>query len=570
VIDTQVEIGRGPLAVLLLITAGVMAPALWGEFVYDDISLVVQNPRVHSLTGALFEPLWGAESAYWRPLTGVLMAISLITGGAMALHSMALAAHLLAVCFAFGLARYLTKSVAAGLFTATFFALHPVQVESVAWGSAIQDPLVGMFVLWCLYATARWREAGSQGTPTMVILAFAFALASKETGIIALPAAFLLDRLLLQTTARASRQLLLMLGIILAIYILARVLVFEAASAGFDRSQPDPSYAGDRLITAPIEILGMFAQLLVLPWPLLPFRDIATETSASAFFAMAIWLLLPISILIWAWRRKHQIAVFGLGVALLAVLIPALRFHTLGSSPIADRYLYLATFGFALALTPLIPARATTTITLLLGLTFAGLDCVQIPVWRTQEQLIEHGLRLRPLSAKLLNMQGNNLLRRYQTHAKASDLQAAERSFLDSITNSRSASNEDRSTWRGSREESDLGLAWCELLKPQVGSKPDSSRAIAKFQACTTAVGAPADAWVGLGIAYGSSGQLGMAEKALTKAIAMAPTNDRAQYNLGFLYAQTQRPDQAIAHLKAALRLQPQNQAAADLLKQLR
>ena len=121
--DTSVESGRRHLSLLLLITAGVMAPALWGEFVYDDLPLVVQNPRVHSLTGALFEPLWGPEMAYWRPVPGFLMALSLATGGATALHGWALIIHLAATCVAFGLARDLTRSVAGGLLAATLFAL---------------------------------------------------------------------------------------------------------------------------------------------------------------------------------------------------------------------------------------------------------------------------------------------------------------------------------------------------------------------------------------------------------------------------------------------------------------
>ena len=70
-LDTSVESGHRHLSLLLLLTAGVMAPALWGEFVYDDLPLVVQNPRVQSLTGALFEPLWGPEQAYWRPIPGL-------------------------------------------------------------------------------------------------------------------------------------------------------------------------------------------------------------------------------------------------------------------------------------------------------------------------------------------------------------------------------------------------------------------------------------------------------------------------------------------------------------------
>lgn len=569
--ETHAEARRRPpsLLLLLLVTAGVMAPALWGDFVYDDIPLVLQNPRVHSLTAPILEPLWGHEFAYWRPFAGTLMAISLACGGAMVLHAFSLAIHLVAVAVAFGLARDLTKNAGAGLFVAILFALHPVQVESFAWGAAVQDPLVGLFVLCSLHALVRWRESGSVGPPRWTVCAFALALLSKETGVIALPAMILLDRLVLRPATGRSRGVYLALVTVLVVYLLLRMWVFGSLLAGWDRAQIDPTIVGSRRFTAPVEVLGEFTKLLVLPWPLLPFRAVAAETSAAAFFAKTVWLLLPLGLLGWAWRTGRRVAVFGIGLALISALIPAVNFHAIGSFPIADRYLYVPVFGFALVLAPRASSRGHVFLGLGLGVIFAVLDSIQIPVWRTQEDLIEHGLNSYPEDPSLLNMRGNAQLRAYQAAPDASVLQAAGNSFRLAIANTRESSALDPKNWRSSRDEAQLGLALCELLRAQSIPGQSFTAAIRQFEACTRAVGAPVDAWIGLGVSYGSAGRLDLAEPALQEAVAMAPWHDSAHYNLGFLYSQTGRHAKAIEQLETAVRLQPANQKAASLLERL-
>ncbi len=557
---------------LLLVTAGLMTPVLWGEFVYDDISLVVQNPRIQSLSGILCDPLFGHEYAYWRPLTGLLMGVSMVSGGAAVLHGISLTIHLAGVGIAFSLAKALTKSFSAGIFTASIFALHPVQVESLAWGSAVQDPLVGLFVLCSLQSLVRWRRDGSQGVPKWPIAAFALALLSKEIGIVVLPAMFLLDWLVLRPNTGTGKRLYMGLGAVLGVYMLARMWVFGSVLAGWDRGQVqiDPTFVGDRLITAPIEILGEFVSLMVQPWPLLPFRDVPIETSAEGFITHTLWLLLPLCLGAWAWYTGRRVAVFGICLALGILLLPALRFNAIGSFPIADRYMYLPVFGFALALAPRDASRGHLVAAVGLVAVFSVIDTLQIPVWRTQECLIEHGLRYYPQSPTLLNMKGKALLRDYQAGSDHANLQAARRNFLESVEHSSQPLGSDVGSWRGTREEAHLGLAWCELLYQHREGQPHYGAAIQQFKDCINAPGAPADAWIGLGVSYGSAGRLDLAEPALTTAVEMAPWNDRAHYNLGYLYSQIGRNAKAIFHLETALRLQPENKGAAKLLSQLR
>ena len=54
----------------------VYANSLWNQFAYDDVHIIVQNPRIQSLTtlpSALTVPYWpdayGQELGLWRPAT---------------------------------------------------------------------------------------------------------------------------------------------------------------------------------------------------------------------------------------------------------------------------------------------------------------------------------------------------------------------------------------------------------------------------------------------------------------------------------------------------------------------
>jgi tetratricopeptide (TPR) repeat protein len=60
-----------------------------------------------------------------------------------------------------------------------------------------------------------------------------------------------------------------------------------------------------------------------------------------------------------------------------------------------------------------------------------------------------------------------------------------------------------------------------------------------------------------LGIILASEGDLGEAEEALRRAVAADPRYARAHLNLANLYLKRNSPDQALPHLEAVIRLEP-------------
>jgi tetratricopeptide (TPR) repeat protein len=69
--------------------------------------------------------------------------------------------------------------------------------------------------------------------------------------------------------------------------------------------------------------------------------------------------------------------------------------------------------------------------------------------------------------------------------------------------------------------------------------------------------------WVNLSIAYARQGQTGRAEEALRRALALAPNNAEANFNMGLLKAELNDLPQAEKHLRRALKADPQVAPAA-------
>ena len=149
-----------PLATFL-----VFLPSLGFPFLWDDQSLVVDSRVIAGPIGEAFRhDLWAttpstddAASGYYRPLLLVDLFIDRLLFGLAPwghhLHSVLW--HCLAVMLAGSL--FSGRYRSAGFVGAAVVALHPVQVESVAFVSARNDLMAATFVLGALLAFERGR-----------------------------------------------------------------------------------------------------------------------------------------------------------------------------------------------------------------------------------------------------------------------------------------------------------------------------------------------------------------------------------------------------------------------------
>jgi protein O-mannosyl-transferase len=179
-------------ALVALVAFAVFANTLSHQFVYDDHSVIVENPLVHDLSRwreIISNPWW--PRGLYRPFTSLTLAANWAAAPAapFGFHLVNVLAHGVAAALVCLLAARLL-SPAGALAAGLLFAVHPVHVEAVANVVGRAEILAGVFVLaasLCYLAygdtardppdSTRRRTLAAAGTLGAGVLA----LASKES-----------------------------------------------------------------------------------------------------------------------------------------------------------------------------------------------------------------------------------------------------------------------------------------------------------------------------------------------------------------------------------------------------
>lgn len=514
------------LAVLVAVTF-VRVP--FGAYVYDDLQLIVANPHLNGEAGwwaAVWQPLWGPEFPHWRPLTQGLLAAGHAALGAAGIHLLALSGHLAAVLLVQALVAKITRQPTTAFFVALWFGVHPAQVESVAWCAALNDVLWGALALLALWLHAADRARGEPGPTWRVVGCFALALLAKETAIVvpALVACF--DATLGGPHGAGSRwrRYPRFLAAV-APWFLARMVVFESWYAGFERG---PTLAGGRgALALAGEIFGRLVGALV--WPFAPdaLRPMPEAGAGLRFVGLAA---ATIAMVVWAWRRAARATVFGLGVAVVVLAAHAAGPRGLGEYPIADRYLYLAVFGAALAGVPgLLLWRYGRVMAALVACAFAAVSFAAVGAWAGQRAFV-HAQLERGDDARVHYMAGQLAL-----EASPRDLGAAERAFAraaELAVAPRHGGEEGRA-----RLQADVaaGQAWCAFFRAAAAPIPDFRPPAAMFARILHEHETHAPAHVGLAVCLAELGDPASAERHLLRALELDPAQPAARANLARL-----------------------------------
>jgi tetratricopeptide (TPR) repeat protein len=183
-----------PLA-LVALTFAAYWNSLWGEFVYDDIHTVLENPGIRGL------------AAFWnhlpyqlhRPLTFLSFAFSYRWSGLdpFGYHLANVVLHALDVLLVWTMVgRWLEHGLGlepgralerASWLAAAFFAVHPAQVESVSYVASRSSLLVTFFMLVAVLAHMREVDRRAAWRPVwraLGLASFVAAMATKEVALV--------------------------------------------------------------------------------------------------------------------------------------------------------------------------------------------------------------------------------------------------------------------------------------------------------------------------------------------------------------------------------------------------
>jgi len=416
-------------AVVLL----VLSPVVFCEFTtWDDDSTVSRNSRLDPPTLAKVGYYWTHQAgSLYIPVTYTVWSVlavgarlqqrdvSGIVLNPMVFHAANLLIHAGSAALVMSILNRLTRNRDAALIGALLFAIHPVQVEAVAWISGLKDLLWGFFSLAAIdlylqvFSPAK-EQAGapvagafadnSATSPPFHLLKYlagtvcvALAMLSKPTAVMTPLIVVAMDRLLL---VRPWKKIAISAGPWIALSvpcaIIARVV------------QPGFAVQGDVPWARPLVMLDSIAFYVgKLLWPANLTPDYGHRPSNVVADGLLYWTWIVPAVLFaiaaWQFKRRRWIAA-GLAVFILGTLptIGLTSFSFQFFSTTADHYLYVSMLGvaivvaFVLAQQKLTPPLIGACAVVLLALAVRTFG--QTAVWKDTDTVLKQMSTVNPRS----------------------------------------------------------------------------------------------------------------------------------------------------------------------------
>ncbi|HZP25138.1 MAG TPA: tetratricopeptide repeat protein [Terriglobales bacterium] len=540
---------------------------------YDDPDYVSDN--VHVRAGLNWTTIrWAMtarDAANWHPVTWLSHALDVQIFGLSPAgpHDVNLVLHLVNALLLFWILQRATGFVGRSWMVAALFALHPMNVESVAWIAERKNLLSLFFFLLTLaayhwYATTPPPTAGGRDLrgPRFLAVAALFAIGlMAKPQVITLPFVLLLwdywplGRLALRSSPfahsdrltsgeqrianNAWRQLLLEKVPLLGLCLMSAVLTFNAQAAGGATSYYSFRFRLANAIVSYARYLGKAVWpshlALFYPYPLYPYKLM----EVFAAFAVLVGISLVVAV---EHRRRRYLAVGWLWF--LGTLVPMIGMVQVGTQAMADRYAYLSFIGlFIMAcwtvadwademqFSPILLRIAGVAILAVLGI----LSHRQVGFWNDHITLWTHTLEVTHDNWVAENNLGTALLKAGRAEEAIPHFRAAVALYP-------------------SDPNSNLNIGTYEQMH---GNLP---AAIERYKAAAGYARNPktrARAYNNLGYAYKDIGDLISARDSFQKAVAAAPEYSGAWISLGLVAQRTGDLALAVEAYSRAVQLYP-------------
>jgi hypothetical protein len=388
------------LIFVALLTAALYAQLLpIGPLNWDDDSNIFKNP--YYLNG-IWQSFW-TESYFglYVPVTSMVWGLlyKVGHGSALPFRILNLSLHLANVWLAYQLLKSLSRrwnfsSGWALVAAISLFALHPMQIQAVAWISGGRDLLATFFALLCVYIFFRWDSWGVL-LPTTVL--FALAVLSKPN-VVMLP---VLVPLLCWWVDRSK----LKRSLIAALLWLGVSLISINMTLYAQRDFLLPLEWWERLLIMG-DTYSFYLQKLIFPYPLAANYDRQPEAILQTWqpvWRSALLIITLTAFSVWARRREPRFMILAAWFALLLPVSGLVAFGYQRISTPADHYHYLPMLALSAALLlwmnicPIWP-RVAGALTGVMIVGLFALSLARVQVWRSDPAFFDDMIRYAPAS----------------------------------------------------------------------------------------------------------------------------------------------------------------------------
>lgn len=403
------------LLVILAVTVITYSHSLLAELVdWDDQFQVSNNLDIQSLSLFSVRKIFSNFYAgMYQPLATLSFALEnkIWHSFPLFLHLDNLLLHLLNIILVYLLTKKLFKKNYLALLSSALFALHPLQVETVAWVSARSNLLYTSFFLLALVAYVTYSEKAKLRYYFITLGCFILALLSKAPAVI-LP--FILLLLDYYHQRQINKHLFLEK---IPFFILSLGFGWLTIKGrGLDDLIPPIIYSWlDKLTFLAYSPLS-YLQKILFPYNLSTFY--ALPKLSNGHLPIIFYLSVPIGLgLIFLMIKYRQKRTLLLGVAWwLLLILPSIQIKTFSTTLTADRYTYLANLGifWLIALAIISAWKYFKNLRLILGLAIIiifGLLAIQTNsqtwVWQNSTTLWIDVIKHNPTSASAYTNLGN-------------------------------------------------------------------------------------------------------------------------------------------------------------------
>jgi tetratricopeptide (TPR) repeat protein len=507
---------------LMAVTLMAYQPVWHAGFIWDDDSMLLNNPLIRQVGG--WHRAWfnrAANDFVPATITSLWLEWRLWGANPLGYH---LDNVLLHACSALLLWRILLRLKIPGAWlAAALFAVHPVNVESVAWVAQRKNTLAMLLLLASVQCYLTFEDSGKRRWFWLAAGMFLLAVMSK-TAVVPLPVVLL--GLACWRRGRIERKdvqhslvfiALAAAGSLMAVWIQQGEGMVVRADSFWSRLAGAGWAAWFYLYKAVLPLNLIF----VYPRWQIDARNVLSY--------IPLVLLAAALVLCWRWGKA---LFFGLAY-FVVMLLPVLGFLNISFmrySLVADHWEYFAIIGpIALAAAILI-RKPVLAAALLLAL--GALTWRQCGMYANAETLWQTTLRLNPDCWLAHNAIGFDLLQKGKVDEAIAHYQKAlqiKPDFTEAHNN--------------------LGIVL--LQKGRVDEAMDH------FQAALEIKPNDAEAHYNLGIALDQKGRVDEAIAHYQKALQIKPDHVDAHYNLGDALLQKGRVDEAIDHFQTVLEIKP-------------
>jgi Tfp pilus assembly protein PilF len=349
--------------ILLLISAGLVIatliayePIRHNGFVgYDDDGYITKNPDISGgITGSSsIQTLTQFHSYMWHPLTTFSHKLDCEFFGLNPKrhHFVSVLIHTLNATLLLWILVKITGSAWASAFAAGIFALHPLQVESIAWAAERKTILSGLFWLLTIFVYIWYTKKPGIRRYILVFAIFGLCIMTKPV-VVTLPFALLLldywplNRLSIgNNKSKIGNWKLAIIEKIplLALSIILSVITVIAQKSGGAIAQTDAVPLAARIANMFVSYISYIGKLFVpaglsvfYPYSIKSFKD------TKVIICIVLFLLIT-AICLYAGQRRKYAAVGWLWFA--GTLIPVIGIVQAGAQAMANRYMYIPMLG---------------------------------------------------------------------------------------------------------------------------------------------------------------------------------------------------------------------------------